>query len=130
MTRQLKLDLSILHDLQLVSHLDYYFAKNMGQVFHETSSLVLASCALVSKALADGHICLDLKSLASTRLNLFEQDLCINFPGLEEWVNTLAGSSMVGKEVAEIGSEKDTDPEGLRERQPEGLREGAPFIRS
>ena len=111
MTRQLKLDLSILHDLQLVSHLDYYFAKNMGQVFHETSDLVLVSCALVSKALADGHICLDLKSLACTRLNLFEQDICINLPGLEEWVKTLAGSSMVGKEVAETGSDKDTDPE-------------------
>ena len=111
MARQLKFDLSTLHDLQLVSHLDYYFAKNMADVFHETSSLVIVSCALVSKALADGHICLDLKSLACTRLNLFEQDLCIHFPGLEEWENALAGSFMVGKEPAEIGYEKGTDPE-------------------
>lgn len=111
MTRQLKLDLSTLHDLQLFSHLDYYFAKNMADVFHETSALVIVSCALVSKALADGHICLDLKRQAATRINFFEQDLCIHFPGLEEWESTLAGSSMVGKESAEIGREKGTDPE-------------------
>ena len=111
MTRQLKLDLSTLHDLQLVSHLDYYFAKNMAEVFHETSSLVIVSCALVSKALAEGHICLDLKKEACTRLNIFEQDLCINLPSFEEWESALAVSSMVGREPIEIAREQGGDPE-------------------
>ncbi|MCP4723132.1 MAG: AAA family ATPase, partial [Desulfobacteraceae bacterium] len=98
MTLQLKLDLSILHDLQLVSHLDYYFAKTMADAFGETTPLVLVSCALASKALADGHICLDLKKEAGTSLNIFEQDAFIRLPLFEEWENTLAGAAMVGKD--------------------------------
>jgi len=66
MTRQLKLDITTLHDLQLVSHLDYYFAKTMAAAFHETSPLVLVSCALASQAVSDGHICIDLKKKAGT----------------------------------------------------------------
>ncbi|MCP3943518.1 MAG: AAA family ATPase [Desulfobacteraceae bacterium] len=98
MTQQLKLDLSTLNDLQLVSHLDYYFAKTMADLFCETTPLVLASCALVSKALADGHICLDLEKKAGTSLNIVEQDACISFPDFEEWESTLAGAAMVGCE--------------------------------
>ncbi len=98
MTRQLKLDLSTLHALQLVSHLDYYFAKTMGDSFHETSALVLASCALVSKVLADGHICLDLKKKAGTRIDIFEQDAFVCFPDFEEWENAMAKAALVGKE--------------------------------
>jgi len=98
MTRQLKLDLTTLHDLQLVSHLDYYFAKTMAAAFHETSPLVLVSCALASQAVSDGYICIDLKKKAGTRLRIPEQEACIQFPAFEEWKKALACADMVGRD--------------------------------
>ncbi len=116
MTQQLKLDLTTLHDLQLVSHLDYYFAKTMGHAYDDTRTLVLVSCALVSKALADGHICLDLKKEAGTCLNIFEQEVYIKLPCFEEWEEALTNAAMVGKEqidreVTGSDSSGDADPE-------------------
>jgi len=114
MTRQLKLDLSTLHALQLVSHLDYYFAKTMGDIFHETRSLALASCALVSKALADGYICLDLKKKAGTRIDIFEQDAFICLPDFEEWEYAMAGAAMVGKELGNANKIDKESPDDNR----------------
>ncbi len=99
MTRQLKLDLTTLHDLQLISHLDYYFAKTMAGAFHETSPLVLVSCALASQAVSDGHICINLRKKAGTRLRIPKQETCIQLPHFEEWQKALACAAMVGKET-------------------------------
>lgn len=99
MALELKLDLTLLHELQWVSHLDYYFAKTMAECFHEKNSLVLVSCALVSRALAKGHICLNLKQEADTWLRLPDPELCMKLPSHETWEKALFGSSMVAREM-------------------------------
>lgn len=98
MALQLKLDLTTLHELQWVSHLDYYFAQTMAEIFHEKNPLVLVSCALVSKALAEGHICLNLKQEADSWLRFSDPDLLMKLPSHEQWEKALAESSMVGRE--------------------------------
>jgi len=110
MTRQLKLDLTTLHDLQLISHLDYYFAKTMADVFHETSSLVKVSCALASRVVSEGHICMDLKKKAGTRLRIPEIESYIQFPAFEEWEKVLACAAMVGR-PKDSGEGGGLDPE-------------------
>jgi exodeoxyribonuclease V alpha subunit len=102
-------DLNFLHDLQLVSHLDYYFARTMAEAFDETDPLVIVSCALASKALGSGHICLDLKKEAGGCLRIPEQEGCIRLPDLELWENSLANASMVGME--DQGESCETGPE-------------------
>jgi exodeoxyribonuclease V alpha subunit len=47
-----------LHEQEVISHLDYYFAIHSAHVFSHDDPLVLAACALVSKSLTEGHICL------------------------------------------------------------------------
>jgi exodeoxyribonuclease V alpha subunit len=95
MTQQLTFDLTTLHDLQLISHLDYYFAKTMADSFFEKNSLVLASCALVSKVLSEGHICLSLKNTANTCLGNLDEDVCIKLPDYNQWVKALTETAMV-----------------------------------
>jgi exodeoxyribonuclease V alpha subunit len=116
MTRQLKLDLTTLHDLQLISHLDYYFAKTMAEAFHATTSLVQVACALASQAVAEGHICIDLEKKAGTCLKIPEIEAYIQFPVFEEWQQALNTSAMVGRAI-----------EGLEDREP-GLANRFPLV--
>ncbi|MBA3008660.1 MAG: exodeoxyribonuclease V subunit alpha [Proteobacteria bacterium] len=111
MTRQIKFDLTCLHDHQLISHLDYYFARTMADAFHEDGSMVLVACALVSKALADGHICLDLKKAAGSCLTNLEQEVFLTLPPFGEWEKTLTESSMVGQKIADTGLANSGDSE-------------------
>ncbi len=92
--------LEILHELGLVSHLDYYFALNMAQVYTDASSLAALTCALVSRALSQGHICLDLEEMANTILVPGGQGQnSIALPDLDSWCDHLNTQDMVGKAI-------------------------------
>ncbi len=92
--------LEILHELGLISHLDYYFALNMIQIYEDASSLAALTCALVSRALSQGHICLNLKEMANTSLVPGDQgENPIVLPDLDSWCDHLNTQDMVGKEI-------------------------------
>jgi exodeoxyribonuclease V alpha subunit len=87
-----------LFELQFFSSLDYFFADSMSKAFDETDSIVLASCALVSKVLSEGHICLDIKKAADTVLSVSKTiDANLKFPGFDAWLRALENSSIVSK---------------------------------
>ncbi len=66
-------------------------------MFSETRSLVLVSCALVSKALSKGSICLDLDKIAGSLDAIDdEKTLLIEFPEMDEWISQLEQSTLVG----------------------------------
>ncbi|MEE4364742.1 MAG: exodeoxyribonuclease V subunit alpha [Desulfotignum sp.] len=87
-----------LHEHGVITHLDYYFAVSMAAVFPHDHDLLPVSCALVSRELADGKICLDIKKISGTTIGLTEniQDT-VQLPGFAVWIKALESSAMVGK---------------------------------
>lgn len=82
------------------SNLDYYFARSMARAFNENESIVLVSCALVSKALFKGDICLDIKEESGkTRPVSQTGSDMVKFPDFEAWTDALQNSSMVSVTV-------------------------------
>ena len=94
------LDLDNLFDRHFFSNLDYFFARSMAKAFSENEPIVLVSCALVSKSLFEGHICLDIKGMSETVQPVSEtnNDL-IKYPDLDTWINALQNSLMVSDNI-------------------------------
>lgn len=87
-----------LHVREAVSHLDYYFATYLARVFSQEDPLVKIACALVSSALARGHVCLDLKALSGRELlSPGKEGPPIRLPQFEEWFKVLHAAPMTGK---------------------------------
>ncbi len=85
-----------LFELQFFSSLDYFFAKSMESAFVEKNSVVLVSCALVSKVLSQGHICLDIKEVSNTIASVSRNsDVKVQFPESDTWLRALKNSAMV-----------------------------------
>ncbi len=96
MDQYISFEFKILFELNFFSSLDYYFAKSMGDAFNEDSPMVLASCALVSKALSEGHICVDIRRLSKTTMSVSEKsDDKIKFPDSADWIEALQNSPVV-----------------------------------
>lgn len=90
--------LNRLHDREAISHLDYYFAVYTARMFACEDPLIKMTCALVSSALARGHVCLDLKALSGRMMPVPKKDgPQIRLPQLETWLNTLTAAPMVGR---------------------------------
>jgi exodeoxyribonuclease V alpha subunit len=90
--------LNRLHAREAISHLDYYFASYVARVFACEDPLVKMTCALVSSALARGHVCLDLKALSGRMIPSLKRDgPQIRLPQFKPWRTALAAASMVGK---------------------------------
>lgn len=90
--------LNDLHDQGVLSHLDYYFAKIVADIFDDASPLAMLSAGLASKALADGHVCFNLGVNADTEvLDDPGGRSVLRLPGLDAWVKTLENTEMVGK---------------------------------
>ena len=82
------------------SNLDYFFAGSMAKAFDEKDSIVLVSCALVSKPLFEGHICLDIKGTAGTDRPVSQtRDDRVKFPDLDTWLKALQKSLMVSDNI-------------------------------
>lgn len=93
-------ELEVLYETGFFSDLDYYFAKSMANIYGETNELVIAACALVSKAVGHGHICLDLKGILSGGHALSRhKEQKIDFPGFTEWESALNSSPMVSNGI-------------------------------
>lgn len=116
---QLNLDLTTLHELQLISHLDYYFAKTMADCFQEKNDLVLVSCALVSKALSEGKICLDLKQAAGHRLRTPDPEIWVMLPAYTQWETALIQAPLVAKESPDSTPSGEGGPPGTSSSTPE-----------
>jgi len=94
------LDLKNLFNQGFFSNLDYFFARSMAEIFDEKDALVLVSCALVSKFLSEGHICLDIKKMAETICPVSETGrTVIQYPGLKAWISALGKSLLVSENI-------------------------------
>jgi len=100
MSQYTAFELVNLFEQHFFSNLDYFFARSMAKAFDENESIVLASCALVSKSLFEGHICLNIKAMSDTVRSVSEinNDL-IKFPDLNPWINALQNSKMVSDNI-------------------------------
>ncbi len=91
-----------------MSALDWHFAHATAALAEGTGSEVLLAAALVSRALSQGHVCLDLgRSL--DHLVVAERDAslpAINWPEGLGWIEALRASALVG--AAESGDEADS----------------------
>jgi exodeoxyribonuclease V alpha subunit len=93
-------DLDRLFEQAFFSNLDYYFAKSMAKAFAEKESIVHASCAMVSKLLSKGHICLDIKEMSRTVSMVSENTKTyVKFPDFDTWTSALHNSPMVSNTI-------------------------------
>jgi exodeoxyribonuclease V alpha subunit len=100
MRQYTEFDLKNLFDRHFFSNLDYFFAGSMAQIFEENDPIVLVSCALVSKFLFQGHICLDIREMAGTIQSVSEtSNDFIKYPDLNVWINSLQTSLMVSDNI-------------------------------
>ncbi len=99
-------DLERLHDTGLLSHLDYYFAITMASIFKDATPLTTISAALVSQALTNGHVCLDLNRTASTIIHTSDGTSVLTLPGLTDWVSDLCATQMVALEEKQSSSNR------------------------
>jgi exodeoxyribonuclease V alpha subunit len=88
--------LEVLFEHNLISEIDYFFAKSITAAFNEEDPVIIASCAIVSRSLFEGHICLDILEIAGTQRPLSETgDIRLQYPDKETWVTSLIKSSLV-----------------------------------
>nr|NJM01627.1 AAA family ATPase [Desulfobacula sp.] len=93
-------ELEALFKQGVFSHLDYFFAGSMALAFNEKDPTVLASCALVSKLLSEGHICLDIAAMAGMQKPLSETSrIYIKYPDEKPWISALRNSSMISARI-------------------------------
>ncbi len=93
-------DIDNLFERRFFSDLDYFFAQTMARVFNETDAVVQATCALVSRSLTDGHVCLDIDTMAGQTWPLSEAgNECFKLPDHDSWIRALHKSSMVSEAV-------------------------------
>ncbi|MBU2453394.1 MAG: AAA family ATPase, partial [Proteobacteria bacterium] len=89
-------NLDTLFGQQFFSNLDYFFAQSMANAFNEKDPIILVSCALVSKSLFEGHICIDIHEMSGTVRTVSETNKNrVRFPGFKLWITSLQASSMV-----------------------------------
>ena len=91
-------EIESLYQHDVFSDLDYFFARSTALAFNEKNPLVQVSCALVSKSLSEGHICLDPASMAGSQKPVSETNpLILKYPDIETWTQALKESSMVSE---------------------------------
>ncbi len=88
--------LTPLYEQGFFSHLDFYFARSMKDLFVETDSIVIASCALASRLLTRGHVCVDLERMSGTCQDVDDTGAMVfRYPDMNSWVTALNASAMV-----------------------------------
>ena len=93
-------NLDTLFEQQFFSNLDYFFARSMAQAFDENDPIVLTTCALVSKALFQGHICIDIGAVSGPVKAVSETvSDQIRFPDSGTWITALKKSLMVSENI-------------------------------
>ncbi|MCG8638738.1 MAG: exodeoxyribonuclease V subunit alpha [Desulfobacterales bacterium] len=93
-------DLGLFYDQGLFTSLDYYFARTLCRAVQEKDPLVKFTCALTSRALSQGHICLDLNRICSQKTPLSDYfDAMVEVPSLQTWLDTLERSELVSENI-------------------------------
>ena len=92
-------ELEVLFKYDFFSDLDYFSAKSMAAAFNEKDPVVIASSALISRSLFEGHICLEIFSLAGLQKPLSDDGrIGFEYPKADAWINSLKNSSMVSND--------------------------------
>ena len=96
-------------DADLIGRLDYWFADYLtnpvrGLTEQGADQAVAMAAGLVSRAAGDGHVCLDLATIAGESLEIEG----VVLPSLQAWIAALLGSDIVGEAAA--GLQVDSPP--------------------
>lgn len=88
-----------LYEQGVLSALDLHLAKFLHQLVQPTHDYVLLSVAVLSDAVAQGNICVDLSHYAKQNFPKFPQENVtpISCPELTDWLNTLKNCAVVGR---------------------------------
>lgn len=97
MNQSISFDLKQLFNAGYFSDLDYQFAITMARLFKEENAIVKTSCALICKALANGHICLNIEKIDSKLLSN-TTTILKDLPDPITWINVLKKSELVSNE--------------------------------
>lgn len=91
--------LETLRSADYLSWLDTHFARTVARIGNESRPALSLAAALVSRAVREGHVCLDLRQLASVQeLRNAEGDIVAEqpWPELSAWLEQLHDSRLVG----------------------------------
>ncbi|MCP4448601.1 MAG: exodeoxyribonuclease V subunit alpha [Myxococcales bacterium] len=78
----------------VIRSIDYHFARGVAKIASEEREELLLAAAMTSAKLGEGHVCLDLASIAGQTAGL-ELECSRSFPGLDAWRETITDSPMV-----------------------------------
>ncbi len=88
--------------LQVIEPVDEHFARAMARLVGGAAPEVLVGAALASARTREGHVCADLGRVAATSIRdpLGRATGDLHWPGLDEWMASLARSELVGDGVS------------------------------
>jgi exodeoxyribonuclease V alpha subunit len=87
--------IDILHELGLLTELDYRFARFIGKMDGRNAPEVQLAAATVSTKRREGHICIDLDAFAEQAVTPSQVN-AFAYPPLNEWVEILEQSKTIG----------------------------------
>ncbi len=91
----------VLHALRhtALSPLDWHLARELSEIYGESSDDAKLLVALVSRALSAGHVCLDLERVSGRSEIAAEggESAVVDLPELDEWHEIIANTSMIGR---------------------------------
>ncbi len=92
---------ALLHDLAalgVLSPIDEHFALAMARLIGGAPGEVLLGAALASRRTRDGHVCVDLASVAGTEIQvpLAAPGAGLRWPALDAWLSALDACALVG----------------------------------
>lgn len=103
---ELREQLGALHAVGMVRDIDYYLADTLARCYGDPDPAVLLAVVLASRRIADGHICLDLASIAGrswhevVRAQTDSTAVCpenLVLPALDAWLAALKASPLCGQ---------------------------------
>ena len=96
-------DLHGLQTLDILGAIDVHLARTLARLVPNTAPSVTLAAALASRAVQQGHVCVDLRGIAGKPLTAPEQAESgeVIAPALDAWLAALVGSALVATHVDE-----------------------------
>ncbi|MEN8179395.1 MAG: exodeoxyribonuclease V subunit alpha [Pseudomonadota bacterium] len=85
-----------LHTERQIGAMDLHFARFMQDKANRPSEELALAAALVCRATAEGHVCLNLRQIAGQQLSTGDESAPLVAPDLERWRELLWSSGVVG----------------------------------
>jgi exodeoxyribonuclease V alpha subunit len=76
--------------------LDHHFGRFLTRLSKKENESVFRAAALLCRAMREGHVCLDLSSVAGAAVHPDDESGAKRLPVLDEWIGTLKQSPVVG----------------------------------